>query len=280
MSAKKRKNNPRRRRRGHQQQPPQPPPSPPAAVPPVLGQANPPVDGGNGNGNNGGQLPRPDGSINWEWWFAASIAVATIVQAFFGSCQWIATEHQYTAMLNANTVAQTSANAAKAGADAAKDAVNIAREQVRMDQRPWLSVGAIKLNEMVAGKPLKFSFMVRNTGKTPGFTSYSVSDALPVGTSADIDKIVGVLREMHIDDRNTVVAPDSTMRFDNDSAHAWVPSQPMIDEIKKDKTKTLLIYGRVNYHDGAANEYFTYFCHTYVPESDSFLQHPRHNEMK
>jgi hypothetical protein len=66
-------------------------------------------------------------------------------------------------------VASESAGAAKRSAKAAFDAVEATRENMRLDQRAWLGIAAIKPVPTIpeVGKPIQAIVEIRNSGKTP-----------------------------------------------------------------------------------------------------------------
>jgi hypothetical protein len=91
-------------------------------------------------------------------WLAILTALLVLVAAF-----------QIAFLVDANRVASESAGAAKRSAKAAFDAVEATRENMRLDQRAWLGIAAIKPVPTIpeVGKPIQAIVEIRNSGKTP-----------------------------------------------------------------------------------------------------------------
>ena len=155
----------------------------------------------------------------------------------------------------ASETAKVQATAAKESADAAKRAIEVTRENIRLDQRAWVGVKAMRFKGQIeVGQKLEFEVIVQNTGKTPAFQTTikkSFSSAKPTTQllNRPISGVLGVL----------VMPPG--VDFES--------PQTISEKLTETEVKLLQsgsplhIYGVIQYRDIFRNNRTTYFCGFY-----------------
>ncbi|HEY2841291.1 MAG TPA: hypothetical protein VGJ26_19195 [Pirellulales bacterium] len=181
MARGKHKKKPNKPHRGNQNQKPNPPPKPPPPGSPTLNQANPPIDGGSSNEKNTGEPPDPNRTIEWDWWFAAVVAIATVVAAWGAIVQWrvMAKQNklisdQLCAMIDQNKEMVEQSKAAKGQWEAANkqykamvESNSNAKQAAELELRPWLGMENARAEWNEKASSIDLIVTIKNSGTTP-----------------------------------------------------------------------------------------------------------------
>jgi hypothetical protein len=106
--------------------------------------------------------------------FSGLIALFTGLQVYYGNKQWDATEKQYSAMIDANGVAKTGAEAAKVAADAAKFSNELAARNGKLQLRAYLGIEGAQIALEPQTLIATLILPIKNYGQTPASEIVSI----------------------------------------------------------------------------------------------------------
>lgn len=112
----------------------------------------------------------------WQAIFSVMLVIFTAAQAWFGGCQWIATEKQYDTMTDQIEVATAANETAAKAVKAAEDANNIAREIAQKQLRAAVFVDEATFSTSMGSSIGALELTIKNYGQTPAYNVVTFID--------------------------------------------------------------------------------------------------------
>jgi hypothetical protein len=228
-------------------------------------QASSSAAGGAAGPQNKNERPGPTWIELTTLIFSGAVAFAAFVQAIFARRQWTAMRAQHSAMLAQVGLAEKAAEQAEQ-----------ATEQMRLEQRAWLSIGRARITPLAVGECLRAKVSVGNTGRTPAtITARSiVFTPIPnddISLSELVCRLPNFRREV-----KTVIAPTDKLLVPVQNSDALIAK--LHDAILSGKW-TVVLLARVDYTDVMGQSRFTQAFFRYEVGSKRLISHPEHNYM-
>lgn len=151
-------------------------------------------------------------------------------------------------------------------------------DQMRLEQRPWLSASQPTLSEFKPGEAIGCEIPIKNTGSTPGtITSFACSVSVRGEASTEVNIFDEALWAMAASPRESVLAPDGVMNFK--IRETPLLTDGIIKNIEKGTNK-LIVSGKFYYNDMRGTPCWTEFCYVYDTASKQLIAFERHNRME
>jgi hypothetical protein len=158
---------------------------------------------------------------------------------------------------------------------AAQDSIsaeNRSREQLALDQRPWLGVKAVNVLPPQVGKRFPIEVITANTGKTPAINAHGETHVFVSEKPTDQLQIQGHMATSPKRSTATV--------FPNGEFSHMLYLEPLTEErVAAINNHSLLVYiwSDFAYDDVLGSHHKTLYCGIYNPEANLFVQCPENN---
>jgi hypothetical protein len=149
----------------------------------------------------------------------------------------------------------------------------IASDSRRVSNRPWMGIESVVPTAALAvNRPFGLKVVIRNGGRSPAAAVRTVLNAA-IRTTGDVTppNVDGCT-----DCGHSGVLPNGTLGYDV-TLNRDLLTKDVVDGLK-DGTNAILLYGRIDYTDSAANKHVTTVCMKYQFTSTSFGSCPQGND--